>query len=257
MPDHAGAVPLIDLTGKIAVVTGGAGEIGAAISTTLARLGADVWVLDVNQERGEQVEREIAATRGRGRFRSVDATSYDEMRSAVREVADVSGPADIAVGGVGWTQAHDFVDEDPAYWRLIVDLNLMAAVHLTHLVLPDMVERRDGRIVLVSSLAGRIGRRQRALYSASKAGVIGFARAVALEHAQHDVTINCVAPGATDTDQMRSQGEENTRYALSNIPRGTFADPQDQANAVAFLVSNAARHINGQVVAVDGGATMV
>jgi NAD(P)-dependent dehydrogenase (short-subunit alcohol dehydrogenase family) len=191
---------LIDLTNKIAVVSGGAGEIGAAICSLLAELGAEIYVLDVNSEVGVSTVAAVDSLGGRAHFIHTDLTSYEDVRNAVATPLQERGRIDIAVGGVGWTAAHRFLDETPEYWRHIVDLNLMSAVHLTHAVLPGMVDRQDGRIVLVSSLAGRIGRSERTLYSAAKAGVIGFARAVALEHAALGVTINCVAPGATDTE---------------------------------------------------------
>jgi 2-hydroxycyclohexanecarboxyl-CoA dehydrogenase len=248
---------LIDLSQQVAVVTGGAGEIGTAISVLLAELGAETYVVDVNAERGAEVERRVREAGGTAHFVKADATSHSALVGLTADVIATHGRIDIAVGGVGWTAAHAFVDEGPEYWQKIVDLNLMSSVFLTHAVLPGMVERTSGRIVLVSSLAGRIGRRERALYSASKAGIIGFARAVALEHARDDITINCVAPGATDTEQMRSKGDKHTAFALENIPRGRLATPEDQAQAVAFLASAAAGHITGQVLAVDGGATMV
>jgi 2-hydroxycyclohexanecarboxyl-CoA dehydrogenase len=248
---------MFDLKGHVAVVTGGAGEIGATVSRVLSELGTETFIVDVDAARGKEVERQVRDSGGSAHFVEADATSHAALTDLTRDVLDSAGRIDIAVGGVGWTAAHPFVEEDPAYWQKIVDLNLMSSVFLTHAVLPGMLERRSGRIILISSLAGRIGRRQRAMYSAAKAGVIGFARAVALEHAQHDITVNCIAPGATDTAQMRSQGPENTKFALDNIPRGKFATPTDQAMAVAFLASPAAAHITGQVLAVDGGATMV
>lgn len=248
---------MYDLTGRSAVVTGGAGEIGSAIVDELSRLGASVLFTDVSVERGEALASRL---RDQGRdaiFAAGDATSSSSTLKVVETALERRGSVDIAVSGVGWTEAHPFVDEDDAYWRRIVDLNLMSAVYLTHAVLPSMLTARHGRIVLISSLAGRISRRERALYSAAKAGVIGFAKAVALEVAPHDVTVNCVAPGATETQQMRDQGVANTAFALATIPRGVFASPLDQARAVAFLASDESKHITGQTLAVDGGATMV
>jgi NAD(P)-dependent dehydrogenase (short-subunit alcohol dehydrogenase family) len=184
-------------------------------------------------------------------------TAAEEVTLAVRKVEHQWGPVDIAVNVVGWTLSTPFLEEEPAYWRRVVDLNLMSAVYLSSAVLPGMVAMGSGRIVFVSSLAGRLGRRDKALYSASKSGLIGLAKALALDFATQDITVNCVAPGATDTAQMRGQGDSYTAYALQSIPRGKFATPQDQANAVAFLVSPEAAHITGQTLAVDGGATMV
>lgn len=243
--------------GRVAVVTGGAGEIGASIVEVLAERGARVLFTDINAKSGDVLNRRLSERGLETAFVRGDMTSYDEVSAVAGAATERWGRLDIAVGGLGWTMAHPFVEEGPEYWRRIVDLNLMSAVYLTHAVLPTMLASGYGRVVLVSSLAGRISRRERALYSASKAGVIGFAKAVALETAPAGVTVNCIAPGATDTQQMRDQGEENTRFALSGIPRGTFASTRDQANAVAYLALEESAHITGQTLAIDGGATMV
>ncbi|MES2170786.1 MAG: SDR family NAD(P)-dependent oxidoreductase [Actinomycetota bacterium] len=245
------------LEGQVAVVTGGAGEIGAAIVEVLAERGARVLFTDLNESNGTALAERLGAAGLDVLFRQGDMTSENEVTATVASATTKWGRVDIAVGAVGWTQAHAFVDEGSEYWRRIVDLNLMSAVYLTHAALTPMLDAGYGRIVLVSSLAGRIARRERALYSAAKAGVIGFAKAVALEVAKQEITVNCIAPGATDTQQMRDQGEANTAFALDTIPRGKFASTRDQANAVAFLASPDSAHITGQTIAVDGGATMI
>ena len=249
-----------DLTGQVAVVTGGAGEIGAAVVSTLAQLGATVHFCDIDTSAGARLSEELTAIGHTVRFSDVDATDYAQVQRWVDSVVGLPGGGgglEIAVNTVGWTANHPFVDDTPEYWQKILSVNLMSAVHLTHAAVPHMLERGYGRVILISSLAGRIGRRGRALYSASKAGVIGFVRATALELADQEITVNTVAPGTTETAQMRFQGEEATRFALAGIPRGKIAAPRDQACAVAFLASAGAGHITGQTLAVDGGATMV
>jgi 2-hydroxycyclohexanecarboxyl-CoA dehydrogenase len=246
-----------DLSGRSAIVTGGAGEIGSAIVEELCERGATVLFTDLDTARGRALEDRVRAAGHDIEFMPGDSTEKHEVDAAVHALYARAGAVDIAVAGVGWTQAHAFVEEDEAYWRRIIDINLMSAVFLTHAVLPHMIARERGRIVLVSSLAGRISRRERALYSAAKAGVIGFAKAIALEVAAVGITVNCVAPGATETQQMRDQGEANTRFALGGIPRARFATPRDQAHAVAFLALDGSAHITGQTLSVDGGATMV
>jgi NAD(P)-dependent dehydrogenase (short-subunit alcohol dehydrogenase family) len=248
---------MISLENQTAVIGGGAGEIGAAVSAGLARLGAKVWIADKNGARAAALGDSLSAAGLDVRASEVDFTSVSEVRGLVDSATQEWGRLDIAVNTVGWTAATPFVEENDEYWRHIVDLNLMSSVYLAHSALPHMQRAHYGRIVLVSSLAGRIGRRGRALYSASKAGVIGFAKAVALEVAPDGITVNCLAPGATDTEMMRAQGEDHTRFALDNIPRGQFASPDDQAYGVAVLVSRQAAHITGQTLAVDGGATMI
>ncbi|HVV89107.1 MAG TPA: SDR family NAD(P)-dependent oxidoreductase [Solirubrobacterales bacterium] len=248
---------MIDLKGQTAIVGGGAGEIGAATARALAELGARVWIMDRDGARVERVRGELAGDGLEVRSTEADLTSATAVQETVDAAISEWGRIDIAVNTVGWTDARPFVSEDEAYWRRIVDVNLMSAVFLTSRVLPHMQRQRYGRIVLVSSLAGRIGRRERVLYSACKAGVIGFAKAVALEVAPQEVTVNCIAPGATDTALMRAQGDANTEFALAGIPRGRFAAPEDQARGIAFLASPAAAQITGQTLAIDGGATMV
>lgn len=255
--EHAPSPQHGSLEGRAAIVTGGAGGIGSAIVEALAERGARVLFTDLDEASGRDLAERVRRGGREVEFRRSDSTDAESVRESVAGARERWGRLDIAVGGVGWTEAHAFVDEDEAYWRRIVDINLMSAVFLTHAVLPGMIDAEYGRIVLVSSLAGRISRRERALYSGAKAGVIGFAKAVALEVAPVGVTVNCVAPGATETRQMRDQGEANTAFALAGIPRGRFASPRDQANAVAFLAQEDAAHITGQTLAVDGGATMV
>jgi 2-hydroxycyclohexanecarboxyl-CoA dehydrogenase len=245
------------LGGRTAFVAGGAGEIGGAVVGALASRGARVAVADIDEGAGRRLVRQRGTGDPERIFLVTDMTSPEQVGSAVDQAVQRWGRIDIAVNVVGWTRSTPFLDERPEYWRLVVDINLMSAVYLASAVLPHMVAARYGRIVFVSSLAGRIGRRDKALYSASKAGLLGLAKALALDFAPEEITVNCVSPGATDTAQMRSQGDEYTALALASIPRRRFATPADQANAVAFLVADESGQITGQTLAVDGGATMV
>ena len=248
---------MLSLEGQAAIVGGGAGDIGGAVVAVFARLGAKVWIADRAGDKARELQRALARDGLVVQTSETDFTVADDVNRLVETAVGEWGSLEIAVNAAGWTLATPFVEEDESYWRRVVDLNLMSSVYMTHAALPHMQRAGYGRIVLVSSLAGRVGRRGRALYSASKAGLIGFAKAVALEVAADEVTINCIAPGATDTLQMRSQGDDHTRYALENIPRGRFATADEQAYGVAFLASPQAAHITGQTLAIDGGATMV
>jgi NAD(P)-dependent dehydrogenase (short-subunit alcohol dehydrogenase family) len=248
---------MLRLDGQTAIVGGGAGEIGAAAATLLAELGARVWIADTNAARLEALRDSLSSAGRDVRISTADLTVAREVSQVVDSLIQEWSTVDIAVNAVGWTDATPFVEEDEAYWRRVIDLNLMSSIHLAHAVLPRMQAAHYGRLIFVSSLAGRIGRRGRALYSASKAGLIGLAKALALEVATDGITVNTIAPGATDTALMRAQGEENTRFALAGIPRGRFATPRDQAYGIAFLATPEAAHITGQTLAIDGGQTMV
>jgi 3-oxoacyl-[acyl-carrier protein] reductase/2-hydroxycyclohexanecarboxyl-CoA dehydrogenase len=248
---------MLRFDGRAALVAGAGGEIGAATAALLARQGARVWLTDIDAERVEQVRATLAAEGYNVRASSVDATFGAAVQQSVDDVVSTWARLDVAVNTVGWTVASPFIDEDEAYWRKIVELNLMSSIFLARSALPHMVAAKYGRLVLVSSLAGRTGRPGRVLYSAAKAGVIGLIRALALEMAEQSVTVNGVAPGATDTALLRAQGAAYFQSALSIIPRGRLATPDDQAFGIAVLASTEAAHITGQTLAIDGGATML
>lgn len=248
---------VLDFHDEVVLVAGGAGEIGAATAELLASLGASVHIADVDETRGEQVLASLNGYGGKPSFSRIDMTIQDEVERWVQDVLREHGKIQVAVNTVGWTQSSNFVDETDAYWRKVLDVNLMSCVYLAHAVIPAMQKEGYGRIILMSSLSGRIGRRYRTMYGAAKAGVIGFSKALAREVALDGITVNGVAPGTTETAMMRAQGEENTRFALAGIPIGKIAMPADQAAAVAFLASRQASHMTGQTISVDGGSTMV
>lgn len=248
---------MLSLHDQIAIVGGGGGEIGEATALTLSRWGAKVCVADLDGDRASEVSKRIVAEGGTSYGMQLDLCDYEALQETVAGVLSRWGALQIAVNTVGWTDAKPFVEQDDAHWRRIIDVNLMSCVYLSAAVLPHMRSAGYGRIVLTSSLAGRIGRAGRVMYSTAKAGMIGFAKALALEEAPHEITVNCIAPGATDTKLMRAQGERNVELAFASIPRGKFAMPVDQAVGIAFLASREAAHITGQTLAIDGGQTMV
>jgi 2-hydroxycyclohexanecarboxyl-CoA dehydrogenase len=248
---------MLDFHDEVVLVAGGAGEIGAATAELLASLGALIHIADIDDARGEETVAALHAYDGKAKFSKVDMTIQDEVEQWVQDILREHGKIHVAVNTVGWTQSSNFVDESDEYWRKVLDVNLMSCVYLAHAVIPPMQRERYGRIVLMSSLSGRIGRRYRTMYGAAKAGVIGFSKALAREVALDGITVNVVAPGTTETAMMRAQGEENTRFALAGIPIGKIAAPKDQAAAVAFLASRHTSHMTGQTISVDGGSTMV
>jgi 3-oxoacyl-[acyl-carrier protein] reductase len=248
---------MLDFHDEVILVAGGAGEIGAATAELLASLGGSVHIADLDNARGEEVLERLRTYGGRPSFSRVDLTIQDEVEQWVQDILREHRRVHVAVNTVGWTKSSNFVDESDEYWRKVLDANLMSCVYLAHAVIPSMQNEEYGRIVLMSSLSGRIGRRYRTMYGAAKAGIIGFSKALAREVALDGITVNVVAPGTTETAMMRAQGEENTRFALAGIPIGKIAMPKDQAAAVAFLASRHTSHMTGQTISVDGGSTMV
>jgi 2-hydroxycyclohexanecarboxyl-CoA dehydrogenase len=248
---------MLDFHNEVVLVAGGAGEIGAATAELLASLGASVHIADIDEKRGAEVLKSLQSRGGDASFSRVDVTVQAEVEQWVQDILQEHDSIQVAVNTVGWTKSSNFVDESDEYWRKVLDVNLMSCVYLAHAVIPSMQRNGYGRIVLMSSLSGRIGRRYRTMYGAAKAGIIGFSKALAREVALDGITVNGVAPGTTETAMMRAQGEENTRFALAGIPIGKIALPEHQAAAVAFLASRQAGHMTGQTISVDGGSTMV
>jgi 2-hydroxycyclohexanecarboxyl-CoA dehydrogenase len=171
------------------------------------------------------------------------------------------GPIGVLVNNAGWDQFHFFVETEPAFWDRVIAVNYRGVLAATHAVLPGMVARRQGRIVSIASDAGRVGSTGESVYSGCKAAVIGFSKALAREVARYGITVNAVAPGITDTQLLHDvmEGERGARILEAvkrTIPLGRVGTPEDVAGAVAYLVSDAAAYVTGQVLSVSGGLTM-
>jgi len=246
------------LAGRIALVTGGARGIGAAIARRLAADGARVAVLDVLEDPG----RAVAETLG-GIFVRCDMATPESVRGAVRSTEQALGGLDVVVSNAGLDIVGPFAASDPASWELVLDVNLRGPLHLCHAALPLLVRRGGGRVVFVSSDAARVGSSGEAVYAACKAGVIALAKTLAREHARDGVTANAVCPGPTDTQLLHglmgsSDGSKRILDAVvRQIPMRRLARPDEIANAVAFLASDESAYITGQTLSVSGGLTMV
>jgi len=189
-------------------------------------------------------------------------TSLEAMRAAVVAVEAALGPIDTLVNNAGWDKMELFLDNDPALWDRLLAINLKGVFNTTRAVLEGMAARGGGRVVSIASDAGRVGSTGEAVYSACKAGIIGFSKALAREVARKGITVNVVCPGPTDTALLAEVGatERGAKIVAGMqraIPLGRLGQPEDVAGAVAYLVSDEAAFVTGQVLSVSGGLSMV
>jgi 2-hydroxycyclohexanecarboxyl-CoA dehydrogenase len=246
------------LEGRVALVTGAGRGMGRAIAERLAAEGARVAVTDVDRATAEDTASALGPT---ACAIHLDVTDPASVASAVEKATGVLGPVDVLVNNAGWDHMAPFLETDPELWDRIIDINLKGPLHCARAILPGMVERRSGRVVNISSDAGRVGSTGEAVYSATKAGLVGFTKTLAREMARFRITVNVVCPGPTDTpllDDLLGQGNERLIDALRRaIPLGRLGQPADVAAAVAFLASDDASFITGQTLSVSGGLTMI
>ncbi len=236
------------LEGRAALVTGGGSGIGAATCRRLAAEGARVAVTDLNADTAQEVAAEL------------DGAAY-ELDGALERAL---GPLEVLVNNAGYDEFGFFARTDEAMWDRVLAVNLRGTIAVTHAVLPGLQERRRGRIVNVASEAGRVGSRGSAIYSAAKAGVIGFTKTVAREAARYEITANAVAPGPIETpllmaapEQLGEMGERLVQGMVGATQLGRLGQPDEVAAAVAFLASDDASYITGETLGVSGGLGMV
>ena len=243
------------LQGKVVLVTGAGRGMGKAIAERLAVEGARVAVTDVD---GKSAVTTAAELDGAAGFR-LDITDAGEVTSRIDEIVATLGPIDALVNNAGWDHLAPFLETDEDLWDRLIDINLRGPIRMTKAVLPQMLERGSGRIVNIASDAGRVGSSGESVYSACKAGIIGFGKTVAREVARHGITVNAICPGPTDTALFESvtEGNEKLIDALKRgIPMRRIGVPEDIAGVVAFMVSDDAGFITGQTLSVSGGLTM-
>ena len=240
----------IDLTGRVALVTGGTRGIGRTIARQLQAAGAKVGITGRDAERAKAAAAELGANVAGFACEITDAA---QVEAAVGVTEAALGPIDILVNNAGLTRDQIVLRMSEADWDTVLDANLKGAFFAIRAVLKGMMKRKAGRIVNVSSIVGLTGNKGQANYAASKAGLIGLTKAVAKEYASRNILVNCVAPGFIETDMTDALPVEARTSLLQQIALGRLGRPEDVAGAVLFLVSDLAAYVTGQVVVVDGG----
>jgi len=242
------------LEGRKALVTGAAKGIGAAISARLAAEGAEVWVGDIDSAGAEQVAADV-----NGHALALDVTELESARAAIEQI----GTPDILVNNAGTDEFGFFTYTDPEQWQRVLAVNLGGVLNCTHAALPAMQGAGYGRIVSISSEAGRVGSKGSAVYSAAKGGIVAFMKAIARENARYGITANSIAPGPIETPLLMGAKEfgEIGEKVIETMKEATqmkrLGQPDEVAAAVAFLASDDATYVTGETLGVSGGLGMV
>jgi 2-hydroxycyclohexanecarboxyl-CoA dehydrogenase len=246
----------MDMQGRVVIVTGGASGIGKAVAFLLAREGSRILIGDIDEAGGEAVAAEGAAAGFPIDYLRVDLTDKPSIDDFVATANQRVGRFDGLVNGAGWDQIQPFLENPPEMWDRVIAVNLMGAVRLTRGVLPPMVAAAGGKIVNISSDAGRVGSMGETVYAAAKGGLIAFTKSLARELARYRINVNCVCPGPTDTPLFQRQPGRMKEALTRAIPFRRIAQPIEIAQAVMFFLSDRSDYITGQVLSVSGGLTM-
>ena len=248
------------LTGKRAIVTGGASGIGRATAVRLAQEGCEVGIFDIDQAGAEAT---AALCAGRAHAYRTDITDRASVERSAAAFEAATGPADLLANVAGWDRMMNFLDTDTAFWDKVIGINLYGPLHMHHVVVRGIAARGFGRVVNVASDAGRVGSLGEAVYSACKGGIIAFTKTMARELARRNVTLNVLCPGPADTplfDAIKDASPNAAKIgeALARaVPLRRIGTPEDYPGTIAFLLSDDAAYITGQTLSVSGGLTMV
>jgi 2-hydroxycyclohexanecarboxyl-CoA dehydrogenase len=260
----------LGLKGKTAIVTGGASNIGRGISLTLGAEGAIVVIADLDEKQAAKTVGDIKAAGGKALAVKTDITKLEEVEALVKKVIDQYGKMDILVNNAGWDAFAFFVDTTPDLWEKIIKINYVGMMNCTKAALKPMIAQKSGAIVSISSDSSRVGGPRESVYSGCKGAINSISKTLARENGRFGIRINVVSPGATPP-KSEDIGEKSMHYGVKGpadnpdmlkeilrlYPLGRVGTPKDIGNAVAFLVSDAASFITGQVISVSGGYSVV
>ena len=243
----------MNFKGRTILVTGAASGIGNACATAFAEAGGTVILTDINE-----AAREAAAKALPGAvFMKLDVTSREDCDALAGRVEKEMGRLDVLVNAAGWDIIQPFMDNTPEYWAKIMAINFMGPVQLTRAMLPMLIDSGSGRIVNVSSDAGRVGSFGETVYAGAKGGIIAFTKSLAREMTRKNIRVNCICPGPTDTPLFASQSEKMQEALKNAIPMKRVAKASEVADGVLYFASDRSSFVTGQVLSVSGGLTMV
>jgi 2-hydroxycyclohexanecarboxyl-CoA dehydrogenase len=244
------------LKDKVVVVTGAASGIGLATARAFAEAGARVVLTDFNIAAGEAAAADLKSV-GDVRFMPLDVTDRASADTLATKIETEIGRLDVLVNAAGWDIIQPFMENTPDYWAKIVSLNFMGPVQVTRALLPLLFASGSGRIVNISSDAGRVGSYGETVYAGAKGGIIAFTKSLAREVVRKNVRVNCVCPGPTDTPLFATHNQKMRDALVNASPMKRLAKPEEIADAVVFFASDRSSFVTGQVLSVSGGLTMV
>lgn len=245
---------MFDLTGKKALITGASGGIGSAIARVLHRQGAIVGLSGTRQEALEELQKELG---DRSFIFPFNLSELEKLEGLVKQAEETLGGLHILVNNAGITRDTLMMRMKDEDWEQVLDLNLGTCFRLCRAALKGMMKQRYGRIINMSSVVGTMGNPGQANYAASKAGMIGFSKALAAEVGSRGITVNCIAPGFIETPMTHVLSEDQKSLLKSKIPVGSLGTPEDIAFGVSYLASDEARYVTGQTLHINGGMLMV
>jgi 2-hydroxycyclohexanecarboxyl-CoA dehydrogenase len=247
----------MDFAGVTVLITGGASGIGKATVMQLSHAGASVICADIDETKGKTLVEEGKKSGAAIDFEPIDLTDSDSVRRCVAAVLARHPKIDILINAAGFGEFHFFVDTPPDYIDKVVRGNLTGAMHLTQALLPQMISNRRGKIVNVSSDAGRVGSTGETAYAAAKGGLIAFTKSLAREVARYNINVNCICPGPTDTPLLNTRSDKLKEAFVKAIAFRRLGKPDEIADAIVFFAGPKSEYITGQVLSVSGGLTFV